>query len=184
MTGWLSIALLAAAAVKPTVVPAGKLRAMDDVSPDAGGNFTLTVSPATITFSATNPGTLPVVAGSSTATTSWNARGSGGGNTWTLKVQAAATTFTNCSTVPVSAVTVTCSAANVTGGSGTHGATANCAAAFPLSTTAATVASGADANNTLSYSATITFTLADNWKYIAETSPACTLSLTYTANVP
>ena len=184
MTGWLTIALLAAAAVKPTVVPVGKLRAMDDVSPDAGANFTLTVSPATITFSATNPGTLPVVAGSSTATASWNASGSGGGDTWTLTVRAAATTFTNCSTVPVSAVTVTCSAASVTSSSGAHGATANCAAAFPLSTTAQTVASGADANNTLQYSVTISFTLADNWKYIAEMSPACTLSLTYSANVP
>jgi hypothetical protein len=46
------------------------------------------------------------------------------------------------------------------------------------------VASGLDTTSTLNYSATISFTLADNWKYIAETSPACTLSLTYIANVP
>jgi hypothetical protein len=180
MTGWLSIALLGAIVARPPSVPVRRTYAQDP-SPDAGSNFTLTVSPATITFSATNPGTLPVVSGSSHATASWSARGSGGGDTWTLKVQAAATTFTNCSTVPVSAVTVTCSSATVTTG---HGATANCAAAFPLSTTATTVASGADANTTLSYSVTITFTLADSWKYIAEMSPACTSALTYTANVP
>jgi len=149
------------------------------ITPYAGANFTLTVTPATIAFSATNPGTLPVVAGSSTAAASWSA--GGGGSTWSLRVRAAASTFTNCSTVPVSAVTVTCSAASVTAG---HGATANCAGAFPLSTTAQTVASGMDSTSTLNYSATISFTLADNWKYIAEMSPACTLSLSYTANVP
>lgn len=180
MTGWLSIALLAALAARPLVVPVRKSPALD-VQPDAGPNFTLTVSPATITFSATNPNTLPVVTGSSAATATWWASGSGNTHTWTLKVQAAASTFAHCSTVPVSAVTVTCSSASVTAG---YGATAGCAGAFPLSTTAQTVASGSDATSTLHYSATISFTLADNWKYIAETSPACTISLTYTANVP
>ncbi len=183
MTGWLTIALLAAtAAVKPLAVPVRKALPRD-VEPDAGANFTLTVTP-TISFSATNPATLPVVTGSPQATATWSAHGSGGGNTWTLKVNAAATTFTKCSTVPVSAVTVTCSAATVTSATGAHGATAACAAAFPLSTTATTVASGADANNALNYSVTITFTLADKWKYIAEMSPACTSALSYTANVP
>ena len=172
------MALLAAAAVRPAAIPVRRFYPLD-VVPDAGPNFTLTVNPATITFSATNPGTVPVVTGSSTATASWTARGSGGTNVWTLTVRAAALTFTNCGTVPVSAVTVTCSAASISGGG-----TASCAGSFPLSTTAQTVASGRDTNNNRNYSATIGFTLADNWKYIAETSPACTLSLTYTATVP
>ena len=182
MSGWLSIALLGAMVAKPPLVPLRKTPAADP-EPDAGPNFTLTVSP-TISFAATNPTTLPVVTGTPQATATFAARGSGGGNTWTLKVNAAATAFTNCATVPVSAVTVTCATATVTGLTGTHGATAACAAAFPLSTTATTVASGYDANNTLTYTVTITFTLADSWKYIAEMSPACTSALTYTANVP
>jgi hypothetical protein len=180
MTGWLSIALLGAMVAKPPLVPLRKTPAADP-EPDAGPNFTLTVTPATIAFAATNPTTLPVVTGTPQAAAAWRARGSGNAYTWTLMVNSAATTFTNCPTVPVSAVTVTCTATTVTAG---YYATANCAAPFKLSTTATTVASGADSNHTLNYTATITFTLADSWKYIAETSPACTLSLTYTANVP
>jgi hypothetical protein len=37
---------------------------------------------------------------------------------------------------------------------------------------------------TFSYAVTLSFTLADNWKYIAETSPPCSLSLSYAATVP
>lgn len=178
MIGWLSIALLAAAAVRPAAVPVRRFYPMG-VVPNAGANFTLTVSPATISFSATNPGTVPVVSGSSTVKATWTAQGSGGTNTWTLTVRAAASTFTNCATVPVSAVTVSCSAASISGGG-----TAGCGGSFPLSTTAQTVASGTDSNVNRNYSVTLNFTLADSWSYIAETSPACTLSLTYTANVP
>ena len=177
MTGWLSIALLAAMGARPVVIPTGKLRPMA-ASPQVG-NFTLTVNPATITFSATNPGTIPVVAGSSSVIATWSALASG--NNWSLTVQATTPTFTNCSTVPVSAVTVSCSAPSITG----LGGSANCAAASPLSNTrAVTVASGSEGTISWSYSVTISFTLADSWSYIAETSPACTLSLTYTANVP
>jgi hypothetical protein len=179
MTGWISIALLAAVAARPpTVIPVGKLRPMA-ASPQAN-DFTLTVSPATINFNATNPGTAPVVAGSPAATATWSALSFGGGN-WSLTVQAASPTFTNCSTVPVSAVTVTCTAASV----GSLGGSASCAPPAPLSSTQAVpVANGSEGLIALNYSVTISFTLADNWKYIAETSPACTLSLNYLANVP
>ena len=175
MTGWLSIALLGAMAVRPPAVPVGKSRAAVTAKPQAAGNFTLTVSPATISFSATNPGTAPVVAGSSPATASWSVLSVG--STWNLQVQATSPTFANCSTVPVSAVTVTCSSVSVTGigGSGT------CSGAFPLSTGMQTVASGSEGLLSMDYSVTISFTLADNWKYIAEMSPACTLSLNYLA---
>jgi hypothetical protein len=44
-----------------------------------------------------------------------------------------------------------------------------------------TVASGSEGLLSMDYSVTISFTLADNWKYIAEMSPACTLSLNYLA---
>lgn len=177
MTGWLSIALLAAVASKPAVIPVLKPHALAASQP-AVANFTLTVSPATINFNATNPGTVPVVAGSATATASWTAIASG--NNWSLTVQAASSTFINCSTVPVSAVTVSCSSVSVSG----LGASGSCAGSFPLSTSPQAVASGSEGTVSINYSVTIGFTLADNWKYIAETSPACTISLTYTANVP
>ncbi|MEI9971829.1 MAG: hypothetical protein WDO73_07110 [Ignavibacteriota bacterium] len=141
-------------------------------------NFTLAVTPPTISFGATNPGTNPVVAGSASANITWNVVS--GGNNWSLKVQASAPTLTNCPSVPVSAIKVSCSAASV----GSLGGTANCAASFPLSTTAAQVAGGAEGTFSYSYSVTVSFTLADSWKYVAETTPACSISLTYTANIP
>ncbi|MGA2113332.1 MAG: hypothetical protein ABSH56_01115 [Bryobacteraceae bacterium] len=178
MTGWLSTALLAAMASGRPANPVQKPHAMA-ASPQAGANFTLNVTPAAIAFAATNPGTIPVVAGSAVANASWTALSLLGGN-WSLSVQAAAPTFANCSTVPVSAVTVSCASVSVVGlgGSGT------CTGSFPLSTTPQIVASGSTGIVSLNYSITIAFTLADSWQYIAEMSPACTLSLTYTANVP
>jgi hypothetical protein len=95
-------------------------------------------------------------------------------NTWNLTVQASAAAFANCPTVPVSAVTVTCASTTVSGG----GAGA-CGAAFPLSTTAHVVASGTEGRNSDTYTVVINFTLADSWKYIAKTSPACSSTLSY-----
>ena len=142
------------------------------------GSFTLNVSPATISFAATNPDSVPVVAGSSAATVNWFYIDLNTGD-WNLTVQAASPTFTNCPSVPVSAVTVTCaSIQKLLGGSG------NCSAPFPLSTTPQVLASGTQQILTFDYSVTINFTLADRWKYIAQTNPSCSLSLTYLANVP
>jgi len=177
MAAWIPIAILLAGTAKPPVVVVRKLHPLATVQPQAN-NFTLTVSPATITFTADNPGTLPVVAGSAATTASWTALGSG--NNWSLVVQAASPTFANCSTVPISAVTVSCSSVNVFG----LGGSGSCSGSFPLSTTPQTVASGSEGLVSLTYSVTLSFKLADSWKYIAETSPACSLSLTYTANVP
>ena len=178
MPGWILIVVLLATAAHPPVAPVGKPHVWAAAQPQATGNFTLTVSPATITFNAHNPGTLPVVAGSSAATASWSALGSG--NNWSLTVQAGSSTFANCSAVPISAVTVSCSSVNVFG----LGGSGSCAGPFPLSTTPQLVASGSEGLVSLTYSVTLSFTLADSWKYIAETSPACSLSLTYTATVP
>lgn len=177
MSGLIPIALLFAIVPGHPTDTGRKPRLIAQPAPKAA-NFTLTVTPATITFDATNPGTLPVVAGSATANASWQSL-SGGGN-WSLTVQANSPTFANCPTVPISAVTVTCSAASI----GSLGGSANCAGSFPLSTTAVQVAGGAEGLLALNYSVTINFTLSDRWKYIAETNPACSLSLTYTANVP
>jgi hypothetical protein len=45
------------------------------------------------------------------------------------------------------------------------------------------VASGTEGTFSRSYSVTLTYTLTDQWKYIARTSPPCTLSITYNALV-
>jgi hypothetical protein len=96
-----------------------------------------------------------------------------------LTVQAGSAGFGNCPTVPVSAVTVSCASATTnTGGSG------KCGPAFALSTSPQVVAGGNQSGSTFSYAVTLTFSLADNWKYIAETSPSCLLTLSYTATVP
>jgi hypothetical protein len=149
----------------------------DPIMPLATSVATITATPSTISFTATNPD-LGSVAGSSASTVSWKTTGGSSSSTWNLKVQAAATSFTNCATVPMSAVTVSCS--SVTGGS--SGA---CATSFALSTTAVQVASGKESTaSNATYSVNLNFTLADSWQYIAKQSPSCTLTLTYTVTAP
>jgi hypothetical protein len=145
--------------------------------PAATSLASVTASPSTISFTATDPD-LGSVAGSSASTVSWTTSGGSSGSTWNLKVQAGAASFTNCASVPTSAVTATCS--SVTGGS--SGA---CSAAITLSTSGQQVATGHEANGgSQPYSVKMNFTLADSWAYIAKTSPACTLTLTYTVTAP
>jgi hypothetical protein len=182
MGAWLFIAMCMAAAGPPVAprpaspAPQNSLRKAASVAPAAG--FTVNVSPAAIAFSATDPDTAPVDAGSGPASITWQNLDFTQG-AWSLTVQAGSAGFTNCATVPVSAVTVSCATVSTSiGGSGA------CSAPFTLSTSAQTVAGGTQSVLTYSYSVTINFTLADNWKYIAETSPSCSLSLSYIANVP
>jgi len=137
----------------------------------------ISASPSTISFTATDP-SLGSVPGSSAATVNWTTSSGASNRTWTLQVQAAATSFTNCATVPTSAVTVTCG--SVTGG--TAGA---CGPAVTLSTTGQQVASGAEVSGANDpYSVTLSFSLTDSWSYIAEQSPSCTLTITYTVDAP
>ena len=178
MHGAAAILLAAAMGAGRPVIPARKPRPLAATTSSLPGSFTLTVTPATLTFIAINPGAVPVVPASSLTSVFWQTIS--GNNNWSLRVQAKSPTFSNCPTVPVSAVTVSCASANVYA----FGGSAACSGPFPLSTTAAQVAGGAEGLVAFSYSATINFTLADNWKYIAETTPPCALSLTYTADVP
>lgn len=137
----------------------------------------ISASPATISFTATDPDAGPD-SGSSSATVSWSTSGGSAASTWTLKVHAAAASFTGCTTVKRSAVTVTCG--GVAGGSA--GA---CGGAITLSGTGQQVASGKESTSANApYSVTLSFTLADSWSYIAKQSPSCTLSLTYTVTAP
>ena len=134
----------------------------------------LTATPGTISFSATNP-LGGAVTGSSAATLSWLVANQNN-NIWTLSVQALASSFTSCATVPVTAVTATCVAASVSGSKGS----ATCATSFTLSTVANQIANGTQANGNQTYTVQINYTLAESWRYVANSS--CTLSLTYTVN--
>ncbi len=136
----------------------------------------VSATPATITASATDPDLGSVSA--TPVTVSWSALLGLPTQTWTLYVQASGTSFAGCSTVPVSAVTVTCTAASASG----IGGTGTCAGPFPLSTSPQLVASGAEGTALGNYSVNITYTVAESWKYIA--APSCTLTLTYTATTP
>jgi hypothetical protein len=46
------------------------------------------------------------------------------------------------------------------------------------------IAGAKQGSSTFNYAVVLNFTLADSWNYIAETSSACSLSLSYTATVP
>ena len=139
-------------------------RAVNGGGLQAGPATSLTpvsAAPSTISFAATDPD-LGSVSGSSASTVSWTTTGGSSGSTWNLKVQAGAGSFTNCATVPTSAVT-----------------------ASTLSTSGQQVATGHESTGASQpYSVSINFTLADSWAYIAKTSPACTLTLTYTVTAP
>ncbi len=125
-----------------------------------------TVTPASISFTATNPDNAATVTGSASAVLRFSIAAT---SNWSVAVSAPAS-FTNCSTVPVTAVTATATCTTTVG-------TSNCTSGA-LSTGGTTIAtgrhtgSGADA-----YTITIAFTLADSWAYIA--SAACSLAVTY-----
>lgn len=140
---------------------------------EGGTVSSLTALPGTITFSATEPESGSV-AGSSSATVHFTTSNAAS-ESWTLKVQAGSTNFSGCtSTVPASAVTVTCNSI-----SDSNNGSRACSAPLALSSSLQQVAGGTQASQSSStYDATISFTFADNWKYQAQGS-ACTLSLTY-----
>lgn len=183
MCAWLSITLLLAAAGPPVAVrpvspkPPNGLRMAVAPLVVPGATFALNVTPATITFSATNPDLAPVDSGSAAASVSWQYNSNIGA--WNLTVQANTSSFSNCGTVPVSAVSVSCTSVY------THPAGSGfCGPPFTLSTSPQAVVSGTNKNPTDTYAVTLNFTLADNWKYIAQTSPSCSLSLSYVATLP
>ena len=180
MAVWLSVTVLFAAAGRPMAPrpPALQPRPRTVSARPAAGDFSLTVSPATVTFTATNPDSAAVASGGAGASVSWQSR-DGKAGTWSLTVQAGAPGFSNCPTVPIAAVTVFCASAVTNAGR-----SGNCSPPFALSTLPQVVAGGNQGMTTFSYAVTLSFTLADNWKYIAETSPPCSLSLSYAATVP
>jgi len=166
---------VAPSAPRPPAVPSK--RAAAPMRP-ATGLINLNVIPATISFEANNPDWMPTVSASEPVSVSWQSLDRNPG-IWSLTVQPATASFNNCRNLPISAITVSC-ASTVTN-AGDAGA---CRPAFALSATPQVVASGKQGIATFSYSVTLALALADDWKYIAQTSPPCSLSLTYVVTVP
>ena len=134
----------------------------------------------TIQFTANNPGSA--VAGGS-ATVKWTITGGASGNTWTLSVYANSTTFSGCSTVPASAVGVTCSSASHTGSAATSTCESGGPFALPTTAPGQQVASGNEGNaNSHTYTIVLNYQLTDAWNFIANAS--CPLTVTYTVNAP
>ncbi len=138
-----------------------------------------TVNPATITFNMTDPD-AGLVTGIPAATVDISISGGAASRRWNLYVQSGSTTFSGCTSIPASAVTVTCNSVtlNNVGGSPGNGV---CAAPFALSTTSTAVAGGKEGTKTDNFSISISYTLADSWQYIPN---LCPLTLTYTADIP
>jgi hypothetical protein len=131
----------------------------------------VSAAPGTIGFQAANPG-QGVVSGSSPGSLTWLVSSGSVLKNWTLSVQAGASSFSSCPTVPASAIQVNCGSATAGGGG-----TGSCSGSFPLSTTPQQIAGGLQGNGTNSYSVSINFTLAESWRYVANSS--CILSITY-----
>jgi hypothetical protein len=137
----------------------------------------LSATPGTISFQASNPdGGL--VSGFSPASLTFMVLSGSHLQNWTLSLQAGSNSFVGCSYIPISAIRVNCGSASVSGGGGTG----SCAGSFPLSTASQQIAGGAQGDGSNSYSVSINFTLAESWRYIANS--ACTITLTYAVNAP
>ncbi|MBE7542437.1 MAG: hypothetical protein M9913_13730 [Bryobacteraceae bacterium] len=102
---------------------------------------------------------------------------------WRLYVQAEMPLLENCATVPVSALQVRCQSATITGFLNLGSAACN-SATIPLSTSPQLVAQGNQGifNNQISANLQVGF--ADRWRYAAAVSPACSVSLRYTVDIP
>jgi hypothetical protein len=132
------------------------------------------VTPQPLQFLATDPdvGSVPAAA---PATVSWQITGAHTTGTWKLSVNAAASAFSGCGTVPISAVTVRCASAGIDG----HRGSGACGGPFQLSNLPQMVALGRQGNGNAWFTVIVNFTFQDGWQYIAATSSPCTLNLNY-----
>ena len=144
---------------------------------------TVIATPGTVTFNANNPGSQ--IAGSPSATITWQLTGTSNNSVWTLKVAANAANFPGCTSVPASAVTVSCTAATCSGcgGQGSAGCAAGGPWTLPSTAPGQTVATGKEGNGSPIFTVTLGYDFLDSWTYPA--SPACSpLAVTYTVNAP
>jgi hypothetical protein len=139
---------------------------------------TFTAASGTVAITASNPDLTPF---SNTSSVSWFvlAQITGTGYSWALRVQPAASTFTSCPNIPISAVKMTCTSVTDTALIG--GSTKSCGSSFNLSSAGQTlVASGTDPIIGLLFTRTVNYQLSftDSWQYAATTSP-CTITLNF-----
>lgn len=143
---------------------------------------TLSASPSSIVLTSSDPDTAVTATGSVVARVAFASLG----KAWDIKVQASSTSLTNCSSVPASAITVSCSSVGTSGGL-LFGPNGSCRPSFTLSTIPTTLASGTQGDGGLilfpdHYTIQTTFSFADGWQYAGASSPACGVTLVYTIN--
>ena len=143
--------------------------------PSAPSITSFTALPSTITFTSSDPD----VGATGSAVLTVNVGGAASGHPWTVTVQASSSTLTNCASVPVSAIKASCSGVVVSGTGGTL-PTGSCSAPFSLSTVATQLAGGTQGNKNETYTINVNYPFTDNWQYPGASSPACSLTLSYT----
>jgi hypothetical protein len=148
------------------------------ITPFAGTVTSLTFSPTTASFNSTNPdGTV----NASATVVSWRVTGGTNTLTWTLSVRGPASgSFTNCATIPNSAVRVSAPSGTVNGGGGSYVA----GGTITLTSSDQQIASGLEGTGTRNYTANVTYTIVDAWRFIPSGALGCTMAVTYTVNAP
>ena len=115
-------------------------------------------------------------------TLTWEIDRGTNGKTWTLMVGSGSPSFSGCTTVPVSAISLKCVSASVQGG-GQTSAGCNMSNFTPLPNTlpGLPVASGNEGNASgHNFTVVLSYQLIDSWRYIANT---CPLNVSYTVIV-
>ena len=134
----------------------------------------LSATPSTLTLTSSDPSATST----KQATVSFTIKGSPKNKAWTVSVQSTSSSFTNCASVPASAVSVQCSNVGITGGG--YLGTGACGSSFPLSTSLTQLAGGLQGDADQNYTVLINYVLTDAWRYPGANSPTCSLTLNYT----
>lgn len=138
-----------------------------------------TVTPGALSFTAVDPDT----GGPAPQTSQAVARFRGSPSRyWTMSVQAETASLENCGGIPVSAIEVLCQSATLVG-AGPGNAVCN-SSAIPLSSTPQVVAQGRQGTQVSTVTVNLQVSFADRWRYPAAVSPACSVSLRYTVDIP
>ncbi len=168
---------------KPAASKRQPIPALASVSHPLDSGFSavsqLRATPNTIPFTANNPG--GTIAGGSVATLTWNITHGKNGQTWTLMVGASSSSFSGCTTVPESAVSLRCISASVDGGGqSSAGCTVSNFTTLSNTLPGQSVASGNEGNSSShNFTVVLSYQLTDSWRFIANT---CPLIVSYTVN--
>ncbi len=171
MNPWLLIAALFASGAGPAPqAPRPRPAVILMAAPDPP--LILSVNPGDVVFRAQDPDSAPAPV---SAAVSWSADGKNN-KQWSFSAQSASPNFPSCPTVPLSAVTVTCSNLVI------DGVAHPCSASFPLSAAPQYLVQSRQVKGTaVNYAVNLVFSWNDSWKYIPVSNTPCSVSLTYTA---